>query len=304
MTELHLNTQIHVVIEGLFADWPPDPLALGLCLLRMDEAAPIFRADLQRAADGLCTSEGEAERLFVGLHALGGARDSLSFQPLLRLLRRPEEELERLLGDAATITLPRIVAGTFDGDAEALCAAILDPCISDHIRFDLFGTLAFLTWDGRIDRDTTIRFLERFDTEKLGGDAEFVWSGWANAILLLRLRDFLPRVERAWSEGRMDETFETRDEWLRLFERADDEAELEQCFVAGGYGYIGDVYEELTQFSGASDDLLADDSDLDRWALGIPSPAESPWRDVGRNDPCPCGSGKKFKKCCLGKEAE
>jgi SEC-C motif len=26
-------------------------------------------------------------------------------------------------------------------------------------------------------------------------------------------------------------------------------------------------------------------------------------KDVGRNDPCPCGSGKKFKKCCLGKES-
>ena len=23
---------------------------------------------------------------------------------------------------------------------------------------------------------------------------------------------------------------------------------------------------------------------------------------VGRNDPCPCGSGKKFKKCCEMKE--
>ncbi|MGK5595514.1 MAG: SEC-C metal-binding domain-containing protein [Parachlamydiaceae bacterium] len=22
---------------------------------------------------------------------------------------------------------------------------------------------------------------------------------------------------------------------------------------------------------------------------------------VGRNDPCPCGSGKKFKHCCYGK---
>ncbi|HDK43534.1 MAG TPA: hypothetical protein ENG91_03150 [Desulfobacteraceae bacterium] len=22
------------------------------------------------------------------------------------------------------------------------------------------------------------------------------------------------------------------------------------------------------------------------------------YTDVGRNDPCPCGSGKKFKKCC------
>jgi SEC-C motif len=24
---------------------------------------------------------------------------------------------------------------------------------------------------------------------------------------------------------------------------------------------------------------------------------------TGRNDPCPCGSGKKYKRCCLGKEA-
>lgn len=23
---------------------------------------------------------------------------------------------------------------------------------------------------------------------------------------------------------------------------------------------------------------------------------------VGRNDPCPCGSGKKYKKCCLLKD--
>ncbi len=25
---------------------------------------------------------------------------------------------------------------------------------------------------------------------------------------------------------------------------------------------------------------------------------------IGRNDPCSCGSGKKFKKCCLIKTAE
>ena len=26
-------------------------------------------------------------------------------------------------------------------------------------------------------------------------------------------------------------------------------------------------------------------------------------RQVGRNDPCPCGSAKKYKKCCLGKSS-
>jgi hypothetical protein len=29
---------------------------------------------------------------------------------------------------------------------------------------------------------------------------------------------------------------------------------------------------------------------------------EPPRQKIGRNDPCPCGSGKKFKKCCLDKQ--
>ena len=28
-------------------------------------------------------------------------------------------------------------------------------------------------------------------------------------------------------------------------------------------------------------------------------PSANMSKSVGRNDPCPCGSGKKFKKCCL-----
>ena len=32
-----------------------------------------------------------------------------------------------------------------------------------------------------------------------------------------------------------------------------------------------------------------------------PAPVKSAGPKVGRNDPCPCGSGKKFKQCCLGK---
>ena len=31
--------------------------------------------------------------------------------------------------------------------------------------------------------------------------------------------------------------------------------------------------------------------------------ARSETRPAGRNDPCPCGSGKKFKRCCLGVSA-
>ncbi len=29
-------------------------------------------------------------------------------------------------------------------------------------------------------------------------------------------------------------------------------------------------------------------------------PFERVYRKIGANEPCPCGSGKKFKKCCRG----
>jgi hypothetical protein len=31
-------------------------------------------------------------------------------------------------------------------------------------------------------------------------------------------------------------------------------------------------------------------------------PPPPPKKKIGRNDPCPCGSGKKFKKCCIKKQ--
>ena len=34
-----------------------------------------------------------------------------------------------------------------------------------------------------------------------------------------------------------------------------------------------------------------------------PTPIQRVSGRVGRNDYCPCGSGKKFKKCCLMKES-
>jgi preprotein translocase subunit SecA len=33
---------------------------------------------------------------------------------------------------------------------------------------------------------------------------------------------------------------------------------------------------------------------------GGPDPADRKVTKIGRNDPCPCGSGKKYKKCCGG----
>ena len=35
-------------------------------------------------------------------------------------------------------------------------------------------------------------------------------------------------------------------------------------------------------------------------ATGTTRPIVSAGSKLGRNDPCPCGSGRKYKKCCMG----
>lgn len=51
-------------------------------------------------------------------------------------------------------------------------------------------------------------------------------------------------------------------------------------------------------------DLLANDpNEAKKYKeMKLPlTPTQIKRKKVGRNDPCPCGSGKKFKKCCLDK---
>jgi SWIM/SEC-C metal-binding protein len=50
-------------------------------------------------------------------------------------------------------------------------------------------------------------------------------------------------------------------------------------------------------------DKPEDLADIERVTMArAPAPPTIPAKSapkVGRNDPCPCGSGKKYKKCCL-----
>lgn len=62
-----------------------------------------------------------------------------------------------------------------------------------------------------------------------------------------------------------------------------------RCRDKGGAG----IHHELSTF-------IRDDEG--RWVFddGVhnPKPATRRVEKVGRNDPCPCGSGNKYKKCC------
>jgi len=61
----------------------------------------------------------------------------------------------------------------------------------------------------------------------------------------------------------------------------------------------GSVLREKTRVTFGEEGLpLSELSNLGAALRKNPSPATLVKQKVGRNEPCPCGSGKKFKKCC------
>jgi hypothetical protein len=281
--------------------------AIGMCLLRMEEAAPVLRALLARAADGEALSQDECTLLFRGVYILGGARDTEACQALLRLLRRPEAELEHLLGDAITQDMSRIVAGVFDGNEGALFDVLVDRSVDQFVREQLLDAATFLTWKGIITRDRMREFLQKFYEERLADDEDEAWVGWLKSIALLGLREMAPMVHRSFDEGRAPDWVIGRKDFDDMLAHAEQRPDDATRFEEFRIGYIEDVVAALEWSdqpapSEESDSLDKDIFDLDaRWTPT--EPVRNPWRHVGRNDPCPCGSGKKAKKCCLANNA-
>jgi uncharacterized protein len=288
-----------------------------------EQIADAVLSVLEKAAQGENLAESEANLLFWEIHVLGAARDQRAFQPLMRLLRQPPDRLETLLGDAETITLPKIVASVFDGDAAALQKALADRSLEDTSRMGLFGALAFLTAAGRIERSETRRFLIRFDDERLAETEDFAWVGWEEAVVRLGFSDLMSRVDAARADGRTMTDIYDREWLVKTLEHAITSPHDLEPFVGETLGYIDDVVAELAWLELTAEDLdqmeleveaLDADTETDAemldeegadasepGAVFAADPVHNPLRHVGRNDPCPCGSGKKFKKCCLGK---
>ncbi|MCH8886167.1 MAG: SEC-C domain-containing protein [SAR324 cluster bacterium] len=68
-------------------------------------------------------------------------------------------------------------------------------------------------------------------------------------------------------------------------------------------GYFTDTIEEFSRWYSFSSNYLCDQEKLERreqarsWKENRQG-LDDIWKITGRNDPCPCGSGRKYKKCC------
>ena len=105
-----------------------------------------------------------------------------------------------------------------------------------------------------------------------------------------------PQIEQQWAnESVNDGTVRMLQAFLTTMMLAIDEDKTRQHMRAEGIEsppFLKDLIEQLDlmiiEIALAADELMS----------GNKSVSVNPFKDVGRNDSCPCGSGKKFKQCC------
>lgn len=235
--------------------------------------------------------------LFFAFHLLGEWKAQSAYRTLARFLQLPDKTLSPILGDAITATVHRVMASVFDGDPSPLQEIVYSQTADEFIRSRMIDATAILTLGGHLSRNWTGQFLRDCYDRIEPRDDCFVWCGWQQSIAWLGLADLKPLVEQAFARGAVDKT------WLSF---ADFEKDLQFAIDHPGQApnapgdklmLFGDTLAELSQWSAFDSKYLAQQKRLQ--TPSIFDPRAKPFAKVGRNDPCPCGSGKKFKKCCL-----
>jgi len=139
------------------------------------------------------------------------------------------------------------------------------------------------------DIDDALRVGEEFGPLMLentleSGETVVVAQGWCGGFM----EGMRARFD-AW-EPHLDMTNELVVPIAVLARLGDDDAELRELL---------DDKEKIAELTGAIAESSAAIYDYSRSIADRPSqPFRRQTAKVGRNDPCPCGSGKKYKKCC------
>ena len=290
-----------ILYELTYAEGLPRE-ALEAASAQRGEMLPLFLEEIETYLALEPAGRAMPTPLFFIFHLLGEWREKAAYRPLARLLRLPRCDVDAIFGDGITTTGHRVMAAVFDGDPQPLYDIILDPKAEEFIRAGMCEALAMVTIRGELDRAEAGRFLRDAFIEMRPQAECYVWVGWQSAIAMLGMSDLKPLVKKAFDRGFIDSHvlgFEHFEQDLsRGMEHPDEPWRPDDRDSK----LFGDTVGELSGWYCFTEQYREDQERWERRAEADRARTqrlENPFKSVGRNDPCPCGSGKKFKKCCL-----
>lgn len=220
--------------------------------------------------------------------ALAELRAEEAIVPLLGLLRRIDEKND----DWVSGDLPKVFAKIGPAAIVALTDYLANPAHGEWARISAAQSLGQIAQAHPAARAECVAKLcaqlERFPEQ--GGNLNALLI---NPLLDLKATETAPMIERAFASGKVDE--ESIGDWEDAQIELGLKSKREHPRRPNRLTKMGDELRAAMLGMKVSKELENRDPLTDFDSHLVPFVA-SP--KVGRNEPCPCGSGKKFKKCC------
>lgn len=260
-----------------------------------EEAVPYLREAIQKALDERDALDEEYQLHFYALFLLGEFQDREFFPKIIEMISLPEEELDYLIGDAVTSGLPDVLYNTFNGDLDLLKRAIMDVKINEFARAGMLRVMGQLYLDGTLKAEEWKDFIKQ--NVHSGTQYDYIYNEMASAICTCHFVDMLPEIRFMLDNELMDtmcmgEYDSCVDQMFRY-----DECEQKFCKSPISAQCMLQTWAMFEDEKG-SEVLQKDYEKLLRAAEREYNKPISK-KKIGRNAPCPCGSGKKYKYCCM-----
>jgi hypothetical protein len=304
-------------------DFAPYEAALLAAAMHREALTPELIAALDRvSADPAHYLKHQDECLHLfAIYLLAQFRETRALDAFLRFFSLSGEQALDLTGDMVTENGAAVLASVCGGDPAPLLRLIHDETVNEFVRGQAIDGLAVqCVWGERPRPDVIADLRALFSTLPKPGDAN-VWAHLVGAVNDFNAFELLPEVRQAFAENLVDDTvigLEDIDPAAKREPRGypTPSPEEEYRWFCERNAPIDAVNECSSWLCFRDDDengeAWDDEDDFDRedWRDDIidlpppelaeyipPQPYIAPPK-VGRNDPCPCGSGKKYKKCC------
>jgi len=311
--ETSVSSECERIVAELDAsvDFPEE--AMRSAQAHREEIVPyLIRAIEQATAQKRAGTTVETNTHWLAVYLLWEFRAKSALPAVLDALSLPGEEPYDLFGDAITEDFHRILAVLAEDSPELLEAVLASRSHDQFVRSAAAGAIVNLTRLGHMTReDVCQRLIALFKAAIEMRDAEGV-----DAILWqldsFHVREALDDIREAYRLELADPQY---DKLENIEQRLNEDVPgAEEMFLREPPVEIEDAVEEVRplfaqrEYQPAmdlddwyeEDEVESEAVERDPWA---PEPIRNTFPRVGRNEPCPCGSGKKYKKCCGGRSA-
>lgn len=245
------------------------------------------------------------------LYILSKFREKEAFPYVLELASLPDEWPEELLGDCITEALARFIVSTFNDDLVAIKKLIENPNLNEWSRNAALKSLVGLVALDKLKRDELVNYIRTLFHSPLADDEDFV-TRLVETASDIYPEELMEEINKAFEEDKVD-TFCVDKAWInRMLAMGKEECLNRHVYNDHFHLPIDDVEQEMLWMSAFSKKPsrplnTEQDSQHSMWNTGYHDQFESKTPatiirttpKIGRNDPCHCGSGVKFKKCCL-----